>query len=167
VESTSYAAKTTGLFLFELNSLLREKDFQGRGKAFPEECKNRSLISGKNAEYCGFRTSCSGSIVKDNFFGDRPVIITAAHCQLNTVFDELNHKLIDSLDRKSKAKFGSGETKTSFSRRIQGAGRRWFYRIIIPAAEWRRTGRNAKLKLMLYFRNSADATFFCLKKSQK
>jgi hypothetical protein len=47
------------------------------------------------------------------------------------------------------------------------AGRRWFYRMTIPAAEWRRKGRNAKLKLVLYFRNSSDATFFCLKKSQK
>jgi hypothetical protein len=47
------------------------------------------------------------------------------------------------------------------------AGRRWFYRVQFPDEEWRRKGRSSKLKVLLYFRNSADATFFCLKKSQK
>ena len=47
------------------------------------------------------------------------------------------------------------------------AGRRWFYRTQFLTEEWRRKGRNAELKVLLYFRNSADATFFCLKKSQK
>ncbi len=132
VEPTSYAAKTTGLFLYELHPLLRDKDFQGRGKTLPKECLNKSLISERNAEACGFRTSCSGSLVKDSFFGDLPVIITAAHCQLNTAFDQLNNRLMDTLDRKSKQKLGSGETKTSFSRRIHGAGRLWFY---VPASK--------------------------------
>ena len=47
------------------------------------------------------------------------------------------------------------------------AGRRWFYRVQYLNEEWRRKGRSAELKVLLYFRNSADATFFCLKKSQK
>jgi hypothetical protein len=46
------------------------------------------------------------------------------------------------------------------------AGRRWFYRVQFLNKEWRRKGRNSELKVLLYFRNSADATFFCLKKSQ-
>lgn len=132
VEPTTFAARTTGIFLYELHSLLREKDFQSRGKILPKECQNRNLISERNAEACGFRTSCSGSLVKDSFFSDQPVVITAAHCQLNTAFDELNNKLMDSLDRKNKQKFGSGETKTSFSRRVHGAGRLWFY---VPASK--------------------------------
>jgi hypothetical protein len=45
-------------------------------------------------------------------------------------------------------------------------GRRWFYRVQFLNEEWRRKGRNAELKILLYFRNTADATFFCLKKSQ-
>jgi hypothetical protein len=44
------------------------------------------------------------------------------------------------------------------------AGRRWFYRVQFLNKEWRRKGRNSELKVLLYFRNSADATFFCLKK---
>ena len=47
------------------------------------------------------------------------------------------------------------------------SGRRWFYRVQFINKEWRRTGRKSVLKVLLYFRNSADATFFCLKKSQK
>ena len=47
------------------------------------------------------------------------------------------------------------------------AGRRWFYRVQFIDQEWRRKGRTAGLKVLLYFRNSVDATFFCLKKSQK
>jgi hypothetical protein len=47
------------------------------------------------------------------------------------------------------------------------SGRRWFYRVQFLNEEWRRKGRNSELKVLLYFRNSADATFFCLKKSQK
>lgn len=132
VEPTSYAAKTTGFFLYELHSLLLEKDFQSRGETLPKECQDKNLISERNAEACGFRTSCSGSLVKDSFLGDQAVIITAAHCQLNTAFDELNIKLMDSLDEKSKQKFGTGETKTSFSRRVHGAGRLWFY---VPASK--------------------------------
>jgi hypothetical protein len=45
------------------------------------------------------------------------------------------------------------------------SGRRWFYRVQFINEEWRRKGRKADLKVLLYFRNSADATFFCLKKS--
>ena len=47
------------------------------------------------------------------------------------------------------------------------AGRHWFYRIQFLNKEWRRKGRHSEPKVLLYFRNSADATFFCLKKSQK
>ena len=47
------------------------------------------------------------------------------------------------------------------------AGRRWFYRVQFLNEEWRRVGRKSELKVLLYFRNSTDATFFCLKKSQK
>ena len=43
------------------------------------------------------------------------------------------------------------------------ADRRWFYRLL-DGPEWRRKGRNADLRIMLYFRNSVDATFFALKK---
>jgi hypothetical protein len=46
------------------------------------------------------------------------------------------------------------------------AGRRWFYRMQFLNEEWRRKGRHSELKTLLYFRNSADATLFCLKKSQ-
>ena len=46
-------------------------------------------------------------------------------------------------------------------------GRRWFYRVQYLNEDWRRKGRNSELKVLLYFRNSADATFFCLKKLQK
>ena len=47
------------------------------------------------------------------------------------------------------------------------AGRRWFYRVQFLNEEWRRKGRKSELKVLLYFRNTVDATFFCLKKSQK
>ena len=45
--------------------------------------------------------------------------------------------------------------------------RRWFYRLYISAQEWRKAGRHARLQQVFYFRNNTDATFFCLKKSQK
>ena len=45
------------------------------------------------------------------------------------------------------------------------AGRRWFYRVQFLNEEWRRVGRKSELKVLLYFRNSADAVFFSLKKS--
>ena len=45
------------------------------------------------------------------------------------------------------------------------AGRRWFYRVQVLNEEWRRVGRKSELKVLLYFRNSADAVFFSLKKS--
>jgi len=51
--------------------------------------------------------------------------------------------------------FGPGGTQ---------AGRRWFYRLL-DGVEWRRKGRNTDMQIVLYFRNSADATFFALKKS--
>lgn len=59
----------------------------------------------------------------------------------------------------AESMFGPGGTQ---------AGRRWFYRYIDQHLhkEWRRKGRRCKIELVLYFRNSADATFFCLKKSQ-
>jgi hypothetical protein len=44
------------------------------------------------------------------------------------------------------------------------ADRRWFYRLL-DSPEWRRKGRNTDMRIMLYFRNGADATFFALKKS--
>ena len=43
------------------------------------------------------------------------------------------------------------------------ADRRWFYRLL-DGAEWRRKGRNTDMQIVLYFRNSIDATFFALKK---
>ena len=46
------------------------------------------------------------------------------------------------------------------------SGRRWFYRLL-DVPDWRRKGRLSATKLVLYFRNNADATFFCLKKLQK
>jgi len=45
------------------------------------------------------------------------------------------------------------------------AGRHWFYRVQFLNEEWRRKGRKSELKVLLYFRNSADAVFFSLKKS--
>jgi len=51
--------------------------------------------------------------------------------------------------------FGPGGTQ---------ADRRWFYRLLDAKQEWRRKGRYAKLNVVLYFRNSVDATFFALKK---
>ena len=50
--------------------------------------------------------------------------------------------------------FGPGGTQ---------ADRRWFYRLLDTEQEWR-TGRYAKLNVVLYFRNSVDAVFFALKK---
>ena len=47
------------------------------------------------------------------------------------------------------------------------SGRRWFYRVNeLPGTNWRRVGRRVNLHLVLYFRNNADAMFFCLKKPQ-
>jgi len=51
--------------------------------------------------------------------------------------------------------FGAGGTQ---------ADRSWFYRLL-DGPEWRRKGRNTDMRVVLYFRNSADATFFALKKS--
>jgi hypothetical protein len=44
------------------------------------------------------------------------------------------------------------------------ADRRWFYRLL-DGPEWRRKGRNTDMSVVLYFRNSVDATFFALKKA--
>jgi hypothetical protein len=53
--------------------------------------------------------------------------------------------------------FGPGGTQAS---------RRWFYRLIDkPNTKWRGQRRIVDMNVMLYFRNSADATFFALKKS--
>jgi hypothetical protein len=49
--------------------------------------------------------------------------------------------------------FGPGGTQ---------ADRRWFYRLL-DDREWRKKGR-LDTQLVLYFRNSVDATFFALKK---
>ena len=49
--------------------------------------------------------------------------------------------------------FGQGGTQSE---------RRWFYRLL-DVGERRRGGR-ADMQLVLYFRNSIDATFFALKK---
>jgi hypothetical protein len=51
------------------------------------------------------------------------------------------------------AMFGPGGTQSN---------RRWFYRLLDDRA-WRKKGR-LDTQLVLYFRNSADATFFALKK---
>jgi hypothetical protein len=45
------------------------------------------------------------------------------------------------------------------------ADRRWFYRLLDSNQEWRRKMKHSSMDLVLYFRNSADATFFTLKKS--
>jgi hypothetical protein len=45
------------------------------------------------------------------------------------------------------------------------AGRRWFYRMQFLNKDWRRVGRKSELKILLYFRNTADAVFFSLKNS--
>ncbi len=44
------------------------------------------------------------------------------------------------------------------------ADRRWFYRLL-DSPDWRRKGRRADMRLVLYFRNSIDATLFALKKA--
>ena len=51
--------------------------------------------------------------------------------------------------------FGAGGTQ---------ADRRWFYRLL-DSPDWRRKGRRADMRLVLYFRNSVDAVFFALKKA--
>lgn len=53
------------------------------------------------------------------------------------------------------AMFGAGGTQ---------ADRRWFYRLL-DSPDWRRKGRRADMRLVLYFRNSVDATLFALKKT--
>jgi len=59
----------------------------------------------------------------------------------------------DDVEQATKL-FGSGGTQ---------ADRRWFYRLL-DDREWRKKGR-LDTQLVLYFRNSVDATFFALKKS--
>ena len=44
------------------------------------------------------------------------------------------------------------------------AGRRWFYRLLDTGQNWRRKEKFSHMDVVLYFRNSADATFFALKK---
>ena len=51
--------------------------------------------------------------------------------------------------------FGPGGTQ---------ANRRWFYRLLDTDLEERRKAKLSRMDLMLYFRNSVDATFFALKK---
>jgi hypothetical protein len=52
--------------------------------------------------------------------------------------------------------FGPGGTQ---------ADRRWFYRLLDTGQNWRRKEKFSRMDLVLYFRNSVDATFFALKKS--
>jgi hypothetical protein len=58
----------------------------------------------------------------------------------------------DDVEQATKL-FGPGGTQ---------ADRRWFYRLL-DDREWRKKGR-LDTQLVLYFRNSVDATFFALKK---
>jgi hypothetical protein len=58
----------------------------------------------------------------------------------------------DDVEQATKL-FGPGGTQ---------ADRRWFYRLL-EDREWRKKGR-LDTQLVLYFRNSVDATFFALKK---
>lgn len=52
--------------------------------------------------------------------------------------------------------FGSGGTQ---------ADRRWFYRLIDrPGTKWRGQRHLESMDMLLYFRNSVDATFFAIKK---
>jgi hypothetical protein len=67
--------------------------------------------------------------------------------------------------------YSFGNTDTELAQDLFGspgtqAGRRWFYRLL-DGPDWRRKGRRSSMKLILYFRTSTDATFFCLKKMQK
>jgi len=52
--------------------------------------------------------------------------------------------------------FGPGGTQ---------ADRRWFYRLLDTKQEKRRKARQSRMDVVLYFRNTVDATFFALKKS--
>jgi len=52
--------------------------------------------------------------------------------------------------------FGPGGTQ---------ADRRWFYRLLDTKQEERRKARQSRMDVVLYFRNTVDATFFALKKS--
>jgi len=52
--------------------------------------------------------------------------------------------------------FGPGGTQ---------ADRRWFYRLLDTKQNWRRIAKYSSMDVVLYFRHSADATFFALKKS--
>ena len=45
------------------------------------------------------------------------------------------------------------------------SGRRWFYKLLEKQHDWRRVGRRSSLKLVLYFRNEEDITYFLLKNS--
>jgi hypothetical protein len=45
------------------------------------------------------------------------------------------------------------------------ADRRWFYRLLDTKQNWRRIAKYSSMDVVLYFRHSADATFFALKKS--
>ena len=54
----------------------------------------------------------------------------------------------------AESMFGAGGTQRD---------RRWFYRLL-DTQDWRRKGRRSEMRLVLYFRNSADAVFFALKK---
>ena len=51
--------------------------------------------------------------------------------------------------------FGPGGTQ---------ADRRWFYRLLDTKQNWRRIAKYSSMDVVLYFRNSVDATFFALKK---
>jgi hypothetical protein len=51
--------------------------------------------------------------------------------------------------------FGPGGTQTD---------RRWFYRLLDTEQDWRRKMKHSRMDLVLYFRNTVDATFFALKK---
>jgi hypothetical protein len=52
--------------------------------------------------------------------------------------------------------FGPGGTQ---------ADRRWFYRLLDTKQNWRRIAKYSSMVVVLYFRHSADATFFALEKS--
>ena len=51
--------------------------------------------------------------------------------------------------------FGPGGTQTT---------RRWFYRLLDTEQDLRRKAKHSRMDVVLYFRNSVDATFFALKK---
>lgn len=62
------------------------------------------------------------------------------------------------------------ENDIKFCRQEFGAGgvqsgKRWFYKLLEKQHDWRRVGRRSSLKLVLYFRNEEDITYFLLKNS--